>query len=144
MDMVSAAAITSLLVSYGKHLAGVASDAIDDGVTRGLRALWEKVRIRFSGDEQASGALARLAEQPENERRQGAVEDHLDDFMSADRDFVEALTKLADEVKTAGYGTIQVRDAGAVALGGNVSIKGTHHVAGRDVIVGMNDPAPGS
>ncbi len=144
MDVVSAAAITSLLVSYGKHLAGVASDVVDDGVTRGLRALWEKVRNRFSGDEQASGALARLAEQPENERRQGAVEDHLDDFMSADPHFVEALAKLADEVKAAGYGTIQVRDAGAVAVGGNVSIKGTHHVAGRDVIVGTNEPAPGS
>ena len=144
MDMISAAAITSLLVSYGKHLAGVASNAVDDGVTRGLRAMWEKVRSRFSGDEQASGALARLAEQPENQRRQGAVEDHLDEIMSADPDFVEALTKLANEVKMPGYGTIQVRDAGAVAVGGNVSIKGTHHVAGRDVIAGTNEPAPGS
>ncbi|WP_284744169.1 hypothetical protein [Amycolatopsis sp. RTGN1] len=144
MDTVSAAAITSLLVSYGKHLADIASDTIDEGVKRGLRALWEKVRSRFSGDEQASGALTRLVDQPENQRRQAAVEDHLDELMSADSDFAAALAELVDQVKLAGYGTIQVRDAGAVAVGGNVSIKGTHHVAGRDVIIGTGEPAPGS
>ncbi|MFC3452321.1 hypothetical protein [Amycolatopsis speibonae] len=133
MDAVSAAAITSFLISYGRHLAGVASEVVDEGVTQGLRALWEKVRGRFSADPQASGALERLVEQPDNQRRQAAVEDHLDEAMSADSEFAAALSELAERMKPTGHQSIQVRDAGAVAIGGNVSIKGTRHVAGRDI-----------
>jgi hypothetical protein len=135
MDPVSAAAITSLLVNYGRHLAGVASDVIDEGVTRGLRTLWDKVRTAFSADQQASGALERLAEQPENQRRQAAVEDHLDELMCADSEFAASLKAIVEQLEAAGQRTIQVRDAGAVAIGGNVSLKGTHHVAGRDITV---------
>ncbi|RSM57829.1 hypothetical protein DMH03_26110 [Amycolatopsis sp. WAC 01376] len=135
MDAVSAAAITSFLISYGRHLAGVAGAVVDEGVTQGLRSLWEKVRGRFSSDPQASGALERLAEQPENQRRQAAVEDHLDELMAADGDFAAALSELVERLKTTGYPTIQVRDAGALAIGGNVSIKGTRQVAGRDITI---------
>ncbi|EMD24215.1 hypothetical protein [Amycolatopsis azurea] len=135
MDAISAAAITSLLINYGRHLAGVASEVVDEGVRQGLRALWEKVRDRFSSDPQASGALDRLAEQPGNQRRQAAVEDHLDEVLSADADFAASLSELVERMKATGRHDIQVRDSGAVAIGGNVSIKGTRQVAGRDITI---------
>ncbi|OXM44848.1 hypothetical protein [Amycolatopsis alba] len=135
MDAVSAAAITSFLISYGRHLAGVASEVVDEGVTQGLRALWEKVRGRLSSDPQASGAMERLAEQPDNQRRQAAVEDHLDEIMGSDADFAASLSELAERIKATGHPAIRVRDAGALAIGGNVSIKGTRQVAGRDITI---------
>jgi len=135
MDAISAAAITSLLINYGRHLAGVASEVVDEGVRQGLRALWEKVRDRLSSDPQASGALDRLAEQPDNQRRQAAVEDHLDEVLSADADFAASLSELVERMKATGRHDIQVRDSGAVAIGGNVSIKGTRQVAGRDITI---------
>jgi hypothetical protein len=133
MDPVSTAAITSLLVTYGRHLAGIASDALDDKIADGLRALWEKVRDRFSSNEQATGALDRLAEQPDNTRRQAALEDHLDELMRADADFAASLAVLAERVRSGGHADIQVRDAGAVAIGGSVTIKGGRYTAGRDI-----------
>lgn len=135
MDAVSAAAITSFLISYGRHLAGVASEVVDEGVKQGLRALWDKVRGRLSSDPQATGALDRLAEQPDNQRRQAAVEDHLDEVMSADADFAASLSELVERITATGHHGIQVRDSGAVAIGGNVSIKGTRQVAGRDITI---------
>jgi len=138
MDPVSAAAITSLLVTYGRHLAGIASEVVDEGVAQGLRALWDKVRSRFSADEQASGALDRLAEQPDNSRRQAALEDHLDELMRADSDFAASLAELAEEVRSGGFANIRVQDAGAVAVGGNVTVSGSRYAAGRDI--NLTDP----
>ncbi|MEV7553647.1 hypothetical protein AB0N89_28870 [Amycolatopsis sp. NPDC089917] len=84
---------------------------------------------------QASGALDRLAEQPDNKRLQGAVEDHLDEILSADADFAASLSELVERMKATGHPGVQVRDSGAVAIGGNVSVKGTRQVAGRDITI---------
>jgi hypothetical protein len=138
MEPISAAAITSLLVTYGRHLAGIASDVLDEGIAERLRAVWDKVRKRFSGDDQASGALERLAEQPDNSRRQAALEDHLDEIMHTDAEFTASLAELVEQVGSRSYDNIDVRDAGAVAIGGNVTISGGQYTAGRDVNV--SDP----
>lgn len=139
MDVVSAAAITSLLVTYGRHLAGVAGGVLDEVVAERLRALWEKVRSRFAAEEQATGALERLAEQPENDRRRAALEDHLDELMQADADFAASLAELAEQVRSAGYANIRVQDAGAVAIGGDVTVSGSRYAAGRDITLANAD-----
>ncbi|WP_329477747.1 hypothetical protein OG555_36970 [Kribbella sp. NBC_01484] len=135
MEPVSVAAVTSLLVTYGRHLLGIVGDVVDEGVAERLKALWERVRSRFAGDQQAEGALQRLAEQPDNERRQAAVEDHLDEFMRADPEFMAALTELVAKLAPQREGAVEVNDAGVVALGGTVNIRG-RFAAGRDIITG--------
>ena len=136
MEPISAAVITSLLVTYGRHLLGIASEVLDEGIAERLRAVWDKVRNRLSGDDQASGALERLAEQPDNNRRQVALEDHLDEILQADAAFAASLTELVEQVGARSYGNIDVKDAGAVAIGGDVTISGKDYTAGRDVTVG--------
>jgi hypothetical protein len=133
MEPISAAAVTSLLVTYGRHLAGIASEVLDDGIRERLRALWDRVRRRFSGDEQAAGALDRLAEQPDNIRRQAALEDHLDEAMRADAEFAAALAELAAEIGPRNFDHIEINDSGAVSIGGNVAISGQQYAAGRDI-----------
>jgi hypothetical protein len=133
MDPVSTTAITSLLVDYGRHLVGVAGDVLDAGIAKGLRVLWEKVRSHFLVDAQASGAFQRFAEQPDNVRRQAAVEDYLEELMQADADFAASLAELVEQVRSSGYANIRVRDAGAVAIGGDVTISGSRYAAGRDI-----------
>lgn len=135
MDPVSVTAITALLVDYGRHLVGVAGDALDAGIVQGLRVLWEKVRSRFMVDAQAAGAFQRFVEQPDNSRRQAAVEDHLEELMQADADFAASLAELVERVRSCGYANIRVRDAGAVAIGGDVTISGGQYTAGRDINV---------
>ncbi|WP_202875646.1 hypothetical protein [Kribbella speibonae] len=135
------AAVTSLLVTYGRHLLGVAGAVVDDGVAERLRALWERVRARFAGDQQADGALARLAEQPDNERRQAAVEDHLDEFMRADPEFVAALTDLLAQLAPQLQGTVEVNDAGIAAFNSTVTLKGKN-VAGRDLHISAEHEKP--
>lgn len=143
MDSVSTTAITSLLVDYGRHLVGVAGDVLDAGIVKGLRVLWEKVRSHFLVDAHASGAFQRFAEQPENSRRQAAVEDYLEELMQADTDFAASLAELVEQVRSSGYANIRVRDAGAVAIGGDVTISGGRHVAGRDInLTGPGDDMP--
>jgi hypothetical protein len=143
MDPVSATAITSLLVDYGRHLVGVAGEVLDVGIVKGLRVLWEKVRGHFSADAQASGVFRRFAEQPDNSRRQAGVEDYLEEFMQADADFAASLAELVEQVRSSGYANIQVRDAGAVAIGGDVTISGSRYAAGRDInLAGPGDDTP--
>ncbi len=135
MEPISAAVVTSLLVTYGRHLAGIAGGVLDEAIAGRLRALWERVTDRFSGDGQASGALGRLAKEPDNPRRQAAVEDHLDEMMQADPAFASALAELAQQAGSNSFANIDIRDAGSVAIGGNVSITGAGYVAGRDLTV---------
>src|SRR5215471_12235155 len=99
MDPVSlaAAAVMPFLVKYAQHLAGVAGKVVDEAVTEKLRAVWDAVKKRFAGDSQADGALGRLAEQPENVRRQGTVEDFLDEVMQRDPAFSAQLARLVGD-----------------------------------------------
>ncbi len=135
MEPISAVVVTSLLVTYGRHLAGVAGGVLDEAIADRLRALWVRVTNRFSRDEQASGALSRLAMQPDNPRRQAAVEDHLDEMMQADPAFASALAELARQASSDTYANIDIRDVGSVAIGGNVTMTAEGHVAGRDLTV---------
>lgn len=98
-EAVSAAAITSL-VTYGRHLASVAGEVVDEVVAERLRAVWDNVWSRFSADEQASGpgALEWLATQPDNSRPRAADEDRLGEHIRADPDFTASLAELVARV----------------------------------------------
>jgi hypothetical protein len=138
MDPVSlaAAAVMPFLVNYAQHLAGLAGKVVDEAVTDRLRAIWEAVKTRFAGDSQAGGALGRLAEQPDNPRRQAAVEDHLDEVIEKDPAFAAELAQLVRSAeRTATISDVVVRDSGAVAMGGDVTISAGGHAAGRDVTI---------
>ena len=87
------------LVTYAQHLAGVAGKVVDEALTERLRAIWNAVKTRFADDSQADGALARLAEEPDNPRRQAAVEDHLDEQIQRDPAFGAQLAQLVGQVE---------------------------------------------
>jgi hypothetical protein len=129
MEVVAASAIVSFLVGYARHVAG---GVADEAVRGWLQSLWNAVRERFAAEPQASGALLRMAEQPDNPRRQAAVEDHLDDLLASDSEFAAVLRQLMSQRPDL-PSSVEVRDAGAVAFGGNVSISGGSVAAGRDV-----------
>ena len=132
MEPFSAAVVVSMIARYAGHLGG----AILDDLTAGpLRELWEAVQRRLGGGGGAE-ALERLRQRPDDLRRRAAVEDYVDEAVEADPDFAATLAAL---VSTVGHGTIsdvRVRDAGPVALGGNVTIKAGGPAAGRDLTMG--------
>jgi hypothetical protein len=142
MEPVTTAAV-GLLVGYlgrlgvkvGEQVAG----ELDEAVLGRLRRLYELVKARVAGDGYAAGALERVEAEPENERRQGALEDALGELVDADGEFAAQLGALVEEVKAASGGMVQVSDAGVVSFGGQVTMRG-RYVAGRDMTVGESPP----
>lgn len=143
MEPVATAAV-GLLVGYlgrlGGKVAEQAASELDEALLSRLRKLYELIKARVAGDGYAAGALERVEAEPENERRQGALEDALDELVHGDREFAVQLAALIDEVEAAGGGAVQVSDAGVVTFGGQVTMRG-RYVAGRDMTVGQ--PPPG-
>ena len=145
MDPVSVSAITSLVVVYAKHLAGVAGAALDGLLEDTLKETWTAIRDRFRRDDQATGALDRLERDPDNKRRQAAFEDHLEELMAADPAFRDRLAELWSRAQTARtVSGVQVTDAGAVAVGGDVAIHAGSNAAGRDLTVSYQPVSPPS
>jgi hypothetical protein len=132
MDPLSASVLVGLLARYAKHLAGAAEAKLDEATDHALTRLWAAVRARFSSDPHAVSTLDRVAEQPDNELRQAALQSYLSEAMQADREFALELARLAQPVTNTTV-TADIRNSGAVAAGGNVQISGTI-AAGRDVI----------
>ena len=142
MDPVSASAITSLVVVYAKHLAGVAGEAVDGLFKEALEDTWNAIRARFRGDDQATGALVRLEEKPDNDRRRAAFEEHLEELMESDPAFRDELDALWSRAQAAhAVSGVQVSDAGAVAIGGDVNLRAGGNLAGRDLTI-TNQPIP--
>lgn len=137
MDLVSAALVVKLLSGYALTLGGAvlhgASTALEGFTQERVAAVVEAVRRRFAGDPGAADAVDRLEKAPGDQRRQGAVEERLDEAMLADPAFAELLTRLVEAARVPVTGSVAVRDAGAVAVGGSVSISARGHAAGRDV-----------
>lgn len=131
MDPISVSVVVALLTKYAKHMAGITEDALDGVAKDGLAKLWTRVRTRLAGDPHAASTLDRMAEQPDNELRQAALQDYLADAMHMDHQFAADLARLAQPVTNTM--SADVRDSGAVALGGSVSISGGI-AAGRDVV----------
>jgi len=137
MEPISTTVVVGLLARYGRHLAGIAGEALDAATKGGLEKLWAAVQARLHRDPGAAAALDRVGAEPDNPRRQAALEDYLEEVMAADSHFKSELSRLVSDLAANG-GSIdaQVRasNSGAVAVGGNLTISGGRFAAGRDVI----------
>ncbi|MFJ9153511.1 hypothetical protein ACIRP7_37005 [Streptomyces sp. NPDC102270] len=139
MEPIAVGAVVALIADYAAQVAG---GAVDSYVTDRLRRLWDAVAARFRGDPAAEGALDRLREQPENSRRQGTVEDYLEEMVGNDREFASTLAQLLREFDQSGDAAhmTRVENAGAVAMGqGRVDISGSF-AGGRDI--NLHGPVP--
>ena len=138
MELVSAALVVKLLSGYAATLGGfvvsAAAPALEGFAKERIAALVDAVRKRFSGDAAANDALDRLDKAPEDPRRQGAVEERLDEVLQADPEFAELLTELVEAARTSVSGPVTVENSGATAVGGSVTITAHGDAAGRDVI----------
>ncbi len=138
MELVSAAFVVKLIAGYAATLGGAAataaSGALEGFAKDGIGRLVAAVRRRFEGDPAAEDALERLDKAPDDTRRQGAVEERLEEVMSSDEAFATMLTELVEGARTSVSGTVTVTDAGATAIGGSVSISAQGNAAGRDIV----------
>jgi hypothetical protein len=140
MDPVAiATAAVSLIAGFlgrvGDQAADQAADELGQAAVGKLRRLYEVVKRRVAPDSFAQGALERLEQQPENGRRQGALEDAIAEMAEADQAFRDELSRLLEEVQAAAGDRIQISESGAVAIHGDVRMRGTY-VAGRDMTIG--------
>jgi hypothetical protein len=147
MDPLSlATAAVSLIVPVlgraAGHIANRVGDDLGEAVTARLERLYEAIKARLAPGSYADGALQRLEEQPDNERRKAALQDGLTELIEADPAFGKELLELIRAAEAAGgREVVQIMDAGAISIGGDVKMRGTN-VAGRDMTV-QGAPRPG-
>jgi len=135
-------AVAALARYAGRKAAGVAGRAghdLDQAVDDRLDRLYATVRDRLAGDDRSERTLAALADQPDDQRRQGRLEATLEDTIAADPEFGARLAAILEDLaRRPPAGGVVVQDAGAVALGGNVTMEG-RNVAGRDLTIGRDE-----
>jgi len=140
MEPFTAAFVVSLLAQHAASLAGRGVKALADGaedvLADKLGAVVAAVRKHFAGDAGAQDALDRLDAAPQDPRRQAGVEERLEEAMTRDGQFAATLGPLVEAVRRAQGGSVVIRDAGAVAVGGDVTVRGGRFAAGRDLRVG--------
>jgi hypothetical protein len=128
------------LLTYLRHVGGRLADRVagdlDDLVVSKLTTLYEQVKAKVTGDSYAEQALARLEQEPENTRRQGAFEDALAEVADRDPSFAAALAGLLEDAgRAAGPTLTRIEASGATSIHGDLTLEGTN-VAGRDLHVG--------
>jgi hypothetical protein len=124
--------IAAFLGRVGEQAADQAAGGLGQAAVEKLRRLYEAVKRGVAPDSSAQGALERLEQQPGNQRRQGALEDAVAEMAEADQGFREELARLLEEVQAAAGDKIEIGESGAVAMHGDVIMRGTY-VAGRDM-----------
>jgi hypothetical protein len=139
MDPVTiATAAVSLLLPFFKSVGGQLAQRVGqdlgDAARRTVNRLYDTIRARVAGDRFATEALASVAQQPDDQRGQGALQYALTHIVAADPAFGQALAALIEEAGAAGANVVDIHDAGAVAVGGDVTMHGTQ-VAGRDMTI---------
>jgi hypothetical protein len=138
VEPVTTITAVTLLAAYLKGLAEEAGKqsggGLGEGARAGLRKLYAVVKARLSGDDFQQKTLERFEERPDDERRQRALDDVLSETAEADPDFARELADVLAEVREAAGDSIQITDAGAVAIDGNVVQRG-RNVAGRDLTI---------
>jgi hypothetical protein len=128
------------LLTYLRHvggrLAGHVAGDLDDLVVGKLTALYDRVKVKVTGDSYAEQALERLEQETENTRRQGAFEDALAEVAQGDPSFAAALAGLLEDARLAAGPTLtRIEASGATSIHGDLTLEGTN-VAGRDLHIG--------
>lgn len=100
-----------------------------------LGDLFTWVKSKLGADSGPSAAaVAAFENTPEDARTQGSLTFAIAHLISQNPAWADELSGLVDAAKT---GDTRVRDAGAVAIGGDVRISGTY-AAGRDMTIGVD------
>jgi hypothetical protein len=124
--------LAPFLGTAGNRLA----ERVGDAAATRLERLYDKVRTGMARDHLSRTTLEQLRKTPDNEQAQGAAQYALAQAIEKDQEFAAVLAQLVEEARSAGGVDIaQIRDAGAVAIRGDVRMQG-EHVAGRDMIIG--------
>ena len=142
MEPITTITAVSLLAMYLKGLAEEAgkrtATGLDEGARQSLGRLYDVVKWRLARDAYAEQTLTRVKSEPTNERRRRALRDVLDEIAETDGDFGAALEAAVADAQRAAGDSIHVDNSGAVAIHGNVVMRGTN-VAGRDLSIGTAD-----
>jgi hypothetical protein len=119
--------LTVYLTSYGGQIKDMAA---------GIRRIIDRIRSAFSSSGYDEGAVDRLIADPASQSRQKVMVGLLAEALENDAELRESLRSLLQEAQA----TFMLSDAGAVAVYGDVRLRGKY-VAGRDLHIGT--PAPG-
>ena len=129
-----------LLVPYlakgGRTIADKVGKDIGDLVNSKAETLYETIKNKFVGNDDASQTLKRLEAMPEDRDRQIAMESVLKEVIAEDPQFQRMLGQLLVEVKQVGGGRITqvygggaeatqvtaIADRGGTAVGGNYTV----------------------
>lgn len=98
--------IVLYLAKAGETIAEKAGQAVWDSFAEKAKALYESLKAKFAGDEDAATALKQLENKPDSEGRQAALKEVLEEKIQADPTFAEMLRQLVPEVKQSGGDTI--------------------------------------
>ncbi|HET6834089.1 MAG TPA: hypothetical protein VFH30_09475 [Acidimicrobiales bacterium] len=135
-------AVAALVQYVGRKAVGLAERAgrdVDQAVDERLDRLYEAVRGCLAPNRRAERALRDLEGNPGDTRRQGRLELAIEGVLQDDPVFAAKLTAMLDDLaQRPPPGGVSVRDAGPVALHGDVVIRG-RNVAGRDLTIGHHD-----
>jgi hypothetical protein len=141
MEPLSTGLVLSWLARYAGHLVGIGQKSLDDALVGRMGDLWNAIAGRFGRNPSAEDSLERLRQQPDNPRRQAAVEDHLEDAL-ADGGFADEVRRLLANLERPGaISDTHVSDSGAVAVGGSVTIHAGQFAAGRDLVIPAGAPS---
>jgi hypothetical protein len=135
----AALAVGALVRYVGSKAAGLAGRVVDEAVDNRLDQLYDTVRTHLTGDQRAERTLHDLEADPGDARRQGRLELALEGVVEDDPAFAARLAAMVEDLaERPPPGGVVIRDAGPVALNGDVIIRG-ENVAGRDLTIGNDD-----
>jgi hypothetical protein len=138
--MALGASAVSLLAPYVGRLGGRLADRLgadlEEAVATRLERLYQWIKEKVTGDQFAESMLERLEERPNSQARQASLAGILGEMAQDDDRFAAELAVLVEDTRRAGGPTfVQITDAGAVAIHGNLTMRGTN-IAGRDLRIG--------
>jgi hypothetical protein len=129
------AALVQYVAAKGAHLVKHAANDVDQRVDHALDSMYDTIKARVSGEPRAERAFRELEADPSDERRQGRLEGVLEALVEDDPSFAERLQSLLDAAGAQPTRRVDISDAGAIAIEGDIQIRGTN-VAGRDLTIG--------
>ena len=130
--------VVAALVRYagekGAYVARRAGHDVDSHVDDTIDRLYDAVKARITGQTHGQRALRDLEADPTDSRRQGRLEAVIEALVVDDPTFGTQLQALLDAAGAQPTQRVDIQNAGAVAIEGNIHLHGTN-VAGRDLTI---------